>query len=55
MNTKTIRHGACTIIIRRPELTAAEGKAREQATRDTLAQVLRSYTARKEAKHEQTN
>jgi hypothetical protein len=52
MNTKTIRHGACTIIIRRPELTAAERARREQATRDTLTQVMRGYAARKEAKHE---
>ena len=55
MNTKTIRHGACTIVIHRPELTAAERAMREQATRDTLAHVMHSYITRKDANHGNQN
>lgn len=47
MVTKTITHGACTVNIHRPELTAAERSRREQATKDTLERVLSAYTSRK--------
>ena len=47
--TKTIRHGSCTIIIHRPVLTRTEQAKREQAARETVARELRKYYRRKEA------
>lgn len=41
--TKTIQHGACTIVLLRPELTEAERSAREQHARNTLERVMREY------------
>lgn len=48
--TRTIRHGSCTLIVHRPELSDAERAKREQAVRETLARELRSYTTRKDTK-----
>lgn len=44
---KTIKHGSCTIIMRRPELTRKERAERERAAQDTLETVMREYLKRK--------
>lgn len=49
-NTQTIMCGSCTIIIRRPELTPAEQKKRQQTATDTIGRVLRDYYRRKDSK-----
>lgn len=47
--TKTIQHGACTINIHRPALTAAERSKQEHLTKETLERVMREYIHKKEA------
>lgn len=44
----TIRHGSCTIIMHRPELTRTERAERERAARETLERVMRDYFTRKD-------
>lgn len=46
--TKTIQHGAVTIIIHRPVLDEKERAKREQQVKDTTATVMRDYLKRKE-------
>lgn len=46
--TKTIKHGSCTIIVHRPELTRTEKAKRERAAQETLESVMREYLRRKE-------
>lgn len=46
--SKTIRHGSCTVIIHRPELTHTERAKREQAAKETLERVMREYLNRKD-------
>lgn len=46
--TKTIQHGAVTIIIHRPVLDEKERAKREQQVKDTTASVMRDYLKRKE-------
>lgn len=46
--TQIVQHGACTIVICRPILTAEEKAKREQAVKDTLGRTLHSYITRKE-------
>lgn len=43
---KTIRHGAATIRIHRPDLDATERAKREQEIREALEHVLRDYIKR---------
>lgn len=46
--TKTLRHGAATIIIHRPQLTDTERAKREKAIKETMARTMKSYATRKE-------
>ena len=48
--SKTIRHGSCTVILHRPELTQTERAKRERAAKETLERVMREYLNRKEKK-----
>lgn len=38
--TKTLQHGACTIIIRRPVLTEQDRAKRVRQAQDTLGRVM---------------
>ena len=49
-NSKTIQHGACTIIILRPALSTEEAKKREREVCTSLEHSLRPYFRRKEVK-----
>lgn len=46
--TKTIQHGACTIVIHRPVLTDTERVKRERQVQSTLERVMREYIHNKE-------
>ena len=48
---KTIRHGSCTVIIHRPELTRTERAERERAAKETLERVMRDYLNEKSSKN----
>lgn len=50
MSTKKLRHGSCTIIMRRPDLTRTEKAKREQAVQETMEKVMRDYLNRKNQK-----
>lgn len=47
--TKTIKHGACTITLHRPVLTDAERAKRERQIQGALERVMRDYIHSKEA------
>ena len=47
--TKTLQHGAVTLIIRRPILTDQEREKREQAIRHTLAHIAPKMKERKKS------
>ena len=42
--TKTIKHGNCTIVIHRPDLTKAESATRERAVTDALETIWKRRT-----------
>lgn len=44
--SKTIQHGACTIIIHRPELDDKERAKRETQVQDILSRAMRDYIRR---------
>lgn len=45
--SKTIQHGACTIVIHRPILTEPEREKRERRVRETLEHEMTKYITRK--------
>lgn len=44
----TIKHGSCTLIIHRPDLTDKERERREALLQSNLSNAMKSYIRRKE-------
>lgn len=51
IQTKTIQHGNCTIVIHRPVLTDQERAKREKQAQDILGRELRSYIFKEGKQH----
>lgn len=49
--TKTVQHGACTVIIHRPVLTEQDRAKQERQAQDTLSHVMCDYIKRKGENH----